>query len=79
MFSTSSVQLNCGRGDLLVSVVGTNTGTAPQFTPEWQSLPVLKLSSYQLSTAYRTIPAAQSCAATGLTTAQWGAVAVTFR
>ncbi|MFD7540238.1 helix-turn-helix domain-containing protein [Streptomyces sp. NPDC059819] len=78
-FSTGSVGLRCASGDLLVSAVGANTGSEPRYTKEWHQRPVLKLSSYRLSTAYRTIPAAQSCAATGTTTAQWGAVAVVFR
>ncbi|MFD2122472.1 hypothetical protein ACFSNO_27920 [Streptomyces cirratus] len=49
------------------------------FTAEWTALPVLRLSSYRLSTAYRIVPADQMCAATGTTTSQWGAAAVVFR
>lgn len=78
-FSTSTVRLDCQRGDLVVTAVGTNSGTAPQLTPEWRVLPVLKLSSYRLSTGFRIAPAAQTCASTGTTTAQWGDVAVIFR
>ncbi|MEY9847185.1 hypothetical protein ABH940_004277 [Streptacidiphilus sp. BW17] len=78
-FSTDSVQLDCTAGELLVGAVGANTGSEPDFTAEWHQLPELKLSSYRLSTAYRVVPAAQSCAATGTTTAQWAAVAVAFR
>ncbi|MER7468325.1 helix-turn-helix transcriptional regulator [Streptomyces sp. NPDC097981] len=78
-FSTSSSRLDCAPGDLVVGVVGTNSGTAPAFTAEWTALAVVKKSSYQLSTAYRVVPAAQLCAATGTTTAQWGALAVDFR
>jgi hypothetical protein len=59
--------------------VGANSGSEPVFTDEWHGLPVLKLSSYRLGTAYRVVKAAQSCAATGTTTGQWGAVAVAFR
>ncbi|KIF02616.1 hypothetical protein PL81_28940 [Streptomyces sp. RSD-27] len=78
-FSTGSPRLDCAAGDLLVGAVGTNTGSAPLFTTEWTALPLLQLSSYRLATAYRVVPAAQTCAATGTTTAQWSAAAVVFR
>ncbi|MFF2196110.1 hypothetical protein [Streptomyces sp. NPDC058157] len=78
-FSTGSTRLDCEAGDLMVGAVGTNTGSAPTFTAEWTALPMLQLSSYRLTTAYRVVPAAQTCAATGTTTAQWAAAAVVFR
>ncbi|WP_330296095.1 helix-turn-helix domain-containing protein [Streptomyces sp. NBC_00503] len=78
-FSTGSSRLDCAAGDLLVGAVGTNTGTAPAFAAEWTALPESKLSSYRLTSAYRTVPAAQSCALTGTTTAQWGAVMTALR
>ncbi|MEU3405131.1 helix-turn-helix transcriptional regulator [Streptomyces sp. NPDC006670] len=78
-FSTGSTRLDCAAGDLMVGAVGTNTGSAPAFTAEWTALPMLQLSSYRLTTAYRVVPAAQTCAATGTTTAQWAAAAVVFR
>ncbi|RPF43884.1 helix-turn-helix protein [Streptomyces sp. Ag109_G2-6] len=78
-FSTGSIRLDCAAGDLMVGAVGTNTGSAPVFTAEWTPLPMLQLSSYRLTTAYRVVPAAQTCAATGTTTAQWAASAVVFR
>ncbi|MFF1559923.1 helix-turn-helix domain-containing protein [Streptomyces sp. NPDC058279] len=78
-FSTSSTRLDCAAGDLVVGTVGSNSGTAPAFTGEWTALPVLRLSSYRLSTAYRIVPAAQMCAVTGTTTSQWAAAAVVFR
>jgi transcriptional regulator with XRE-family HTH domain len=78
-FTTNKDPLACRRGDLLVSAVGTNSGSGAEFAADWKLLPVLKLSSYRLSTAYRVIPADQTCAATGSTTGQWGAVAVVFR
>ncbi|MEZ0064552.1 hypothetical protein ABIA32_000540 [Streptacidiphilus sp. MAP12-20] len=78
-FSTSRHPLTCRSGDLMVGAVGTNTGTAPQFVAGWTDLPVLELSSYKLTTAYRVASDEARCAATGTTTAQWGAVLVTFR
>ncbi|MFE2308507.1 BTAD domain-containing putative transcriptional regulator [Streptomyces sp. NPDC059411] len=73
-FSTSADPLPCSAGDLLVGAVGTNTGSAPVFADGWQTLPVLKLSSYRLTTAYRFVTTDGSCAATGTTSAQWEAV-----
>ncbi|MGP9016881.1 helix-turn-helix domain-containing protein [Streptomyces sp. BR1] len=78
-FSTNYVKLDCAPGDLLVAAVGTNSGTAPTFMGDWSALPVLRLSSYRLSTAYRIAPQDRACAATGRTTAQWGALAVALR
>ncbi len=77
-FSTSASPLDCAAGDLLVSAVATNSGPAPVFAADWQTLPVLKLSSYRLTTAYRFVTTAGPCAATGTTTAQWEAVLVTL-
>ena len=78
-FSTSSDHLDCAPGELLVTAVGSNTGTAPVMSPGWTTLPVLKLSSYRLTTAYQVVHAYGPCAATGTTTAQWGALLAAFR
>lgn len=78
-FTTSGTAVACRFGDLVVAAVGTNSGTAPTFADGWQTLPVLKLSSYRLSTAYQIALGAAPCAVTGTTTAQWGAVVATFR
>ncbi|WP_371656121.1 MULTISPECIES: helix-turn-helix domain-containing protein [unclassified Streptomyces] len=78
-FTTSHSKVECAAGDLVVAAVGTNSGTAPVYSAEWSALPVLRLSSYRLSGAYRVAPANPSCAATGTTTAQWGAVVAAFR
>ncbi|WP_344444982.1 AfsR/SARP family transcriptional regulator [Kitasatospora nipponensis] len=77
-FSTSAAPLSCAVGDLLVSVISTNSGPAPQFSADWQALPVLTLSSYRQTTAFRFVAEPQKCAATGTTTAQWEALAVLF-
>lgn len=78
-FSTGSQPLVCTSDELMVTAVGTNTGTAPGLVGGWTTLPVLKLSSYRLTTAYQASPPAGTCSATGTTTAQWGAVLVLFR
>ncbi|MEV7544582.1 helix-turn-helix transcriptional regulator [Streptomyces sp. NPDC089915] len=78
-FSTGPTRPDCAAGDLVVGAVGTNGGSAPAFTAEWTALPPLQLSSYRLTTAYRVVPAARPCAATGTATAQWAAAAVVLR
>ncbi len=78
-FSTESAPLTCAAGDLQVAAVGTNSGSAPVFSPGWTALPVLPLSSYRLSTAYRLTDTTARCAATGRTTAQWAAALATLR
>ncbi|MEZ0070523.1 hypothetical protein ABIA32_006576 [Streptacidiphilus sp. MAP12-20] len=77
-FSTSANPVTCTRGDLMVAAIGTNTGTAPTLAAGWTTLPVLKLSSYRLTTAYQVAAESGRCAVTGTTTAQWGATLVTF-
>lgn len=78
-FTTSKTQLWCRSGDLLIAALATNsTGTAPKFSTGWQTLPILKLSSYRLTTAYEFVTGDGKCAATGLTRGQWETTAVVF-
>lgn len=77
-FSTSRHNLTCKPGDLLAAAVATNSGPAPVFTQGWQTLPILKLSSYRLTTSFSFVDAEGKCAASGKTTAQWEATAVVF-
>ncbi|AUG80237.1 transcriptional regulator [Kitasatospora sp. MMS16-BH015] len=65
-------------GGLLLAAVGTNSGSAPQFAPGWTELPVLALSSYRLSVAFRVTPDSAAYGVSGTTDAQWGAVLVPF-
>ncbi|MFE5586758.1 hypothetical protein [Kitasatospora sp. NPDC056531] len=78
-FTTTATAITCERGDLLVSAVGSNTGTAPEFGTGWTTLPVLQLSSYRLTTAHRIAADAEHCIAVGRTTSQWGAVLAVLR
>jgi hypothetical protein len=78
-FTTSTHPITCAAGDLMIAAVGSNTGTAPTFSPGWNTLPALRLSSYRLTTAYQIAPATDTCAATGTTTSQWGAALAVFR
>ncbi|MFF1478421.1 hypothetical protein ACFVYD_12745 [Streptomyces sp. NPDC058301] len=38
-FTTSHSRLECAAGDLVVAAVGTNSGTAPACSAEWNALP----------------------------------------
>ncbi|MFF1789427.1 helix-turn-helix domain-containing protein [Kitasatospora sp. NPDC058243] len=78
-FSTAANAAACAPGDLLVSTVGSNSGSAPEFGTSWTSLPALRLSSYRLTTAHRIATDPDHCAATGQTTSQWGAVLAVLR
>ncbi|WP_051969553.1 AfsR/SARP family transcriptional regulator [Kitasatospora azatica] len=78
-FSTSAAPVDCAAGDLLISAVGSNSKTQPPvFVAGWQTLPVLKLSSYRLTDGYRLVTQTGHCAAAGTTTQQWEAVLVVF-
>ncbi|MFF2142966.1 hypothetical protein [Kitasatospora sp. NPDC058190] len=78
-FTTAATATTCDPGDLLVSAVGSNTGTAPEFGTGWTTLPALQLSSYRLTTAHRIAADAEHCVAAGRTTSQWGAVLAVLR
>ncbi|MET8626244.1 hypothetical protein ABZW30_21225 [Kitasatospora sp. NPDC004669] len=78
-FTTTANAVTCDPGDLLVSAVGSDTGTAPEFDGGWTTPPVLRLSSYRLTTAHRIAADADHCIATGRTTSQWGVVLAVLR
>ncbi|WP_344462312.1 hypothetical protein [Kitasatospora kazusensis] len=78
-FTTGTVPLSCTGGGLQVAAIGTNSGDAPAPSADWTVVPpVLKLSSYRLTTAYRLTRTTGPCAVTGTTTAQWAAALATF-
>jgi hypothetical protein len=72
-FSTGAAPVDCRAGELMVAAIGSNTGNPPTLVAGWTKLADLKLSSYHLVTAYQIAPTTGRCAATGTTTAQWGA------
>lgn len=78
-FSTASHPLTCVPGELMLSAVGSNTGSAPQYAKPWAALPTLKLSSYRLTTGYQIAHVGGPCAVTGTTTSQWAAAMATLR
>ncbi|MER5635926.1 AfsR/SARP family transcriptional regulator [Kitasatospora sp. NPDC002227] len=80
-FSTAGHPLGCAAGDLLLAAVGTNSGKPPVLArgEGWYTLPVVRISSYRLTTAFRVVRNAGPCAAAGATDSQWEAVAVRMR
>jgi fibronectin type 3 domain-containing protein len=64
--------------DVLVGVVGVESGKSPTWASGWTRLPVLAVSSDYLSTAYQLAAAAGSYAAAGTTSNQWMASIVTL-
>jgi Fibronectin type III domain len=66
-------------GDLLIGMVGNESGTAPAFSTAWTSLPLLTVSSDHLDTAYQLATSSGSFAATGTTGGQWMASIVALK
>jgi hypothetical protein len=64
--------------DVLIGVVGVESGKSPTWASGWTRLPVLAVSSDYLSTAYQLAAAAGSYAAAGTTSNQWMASIVTL-
>jgi fibronectin type 3 domain-containing protein len=65
--------------DVLVGVVGVESGKSPTWASGWTRLPVLSVSSDYLGTAYQIATAAGSYAAAGTTSNQWMASIVTLK
>ncbi len=78
-FSTGAAPLGCAAGSLQLAVIGSNSGDAPAPSADWTVIPpVLKLSSYRLTTAYQITRDTGRCALAGRTTAQWAAALASF-
>jgi hypothetical protein len=65
--------------DVLIAVVGTETGKAPTWASGWTALPVLSVSTDYLDTAYQMATAGGSYAATGTISGQWMASILTLK
>jgi fibronectin type 3 domain-containing protein len=65
--------------DLLIGLIGNESGSTPAFGTGWTSLPVLSVSSDYLDTAYRLAVSSGAFAATGTTGGQWMASLVAFK
>jgi fibronectin type 3 domain-containing protein len=65
--------------DVLIGVVGVESGKSPTWASGWTKLPVLAVSSDYLDTAYQLATAAGPYAAAGTTSNQWMASIVTLK
>jgi fibronectin type 3 domain-containing protein len=65
--------------DLLIGMIGNESGKAPAFGTGWTSLPLLTVSYDHLDTAYRLATTSGSFAATGTTGGQWMASIVALK
>jgi hypothetical protein len=65
--------------DVLVGMVGVESGKSPTWASGWTRLPVLSVSSDYLDTAYQLATAAGSYTAAGTTSNQWMASIVTLK
>jgi fibronectin type 3 domain-containing protein len=66
-------------GDVLIGMIGNESGTAPAFSSGWTSLPLLTVSSDHLDTAYQLVTGSGSFAATGTTGGQWMASIIALK
>ena len=78
-FSSGSAPATTQATDVLVGVVGIESGKAPTWASGWTRLPVLSVSSDFLDTAYQMATAAGSYAASGTTSGEWMASIVTLK
>jgi fibronectin type 3 domain-containing protein len=78
-FSSGSAPATSQATDVLVGVVGIESGKSPTWASGWTRLPVLSVSSDFLDTAYQMATAAGSYAASGTTSGEWMASIVTLK
>jgi hypothetical protein len=78
-FSSGSAPATIQATDVLVGVVGIESGKAPTWASGWTRLPVLSVSSDFLDTVYQMATAAGSYAASGTASGEWMASIVTLK
>ena len=78
-YSSGSAPATTQATDVLVGVVGIESGKAPTWASGWTRLPVLSVSSDFLDTAYQMATAAGSYAASGTASGEWMASIVTLK
>jgi fibronectin type 3 domain-containing protein len=78
-FSSGSAPATTQATDILVGVVGIESGKAPTWASGWTRLPVLSVSSDFLDTVYQMATAAGSYAASGTASGEWMASIVTLK
>jgi hypothetical protein len=78
-FSSGPAPATTQATDVLVGVVGIESGKSPTWASGWTRLPVLSVSSDFLDTAYQMATAAGSYAASGATSGEWMASIITLK
>ena len=78
-FSSGSAPVTTQATDVLVGVVGIESGKSPTWASGWTGLPVLSVSSDFLDTAYQMATAAGSYTASGTASGEWMADIVTLK
>jgi fibronectin type 3 domain-containing protein len=78
-FSSGSAPATTQATDVLVGVVGIESGKSPTWASGWTRLPVLSVSSDFLDTAYQMATAAGSYTASGTASGEWMADIVTLK
>jgi fibronectin type 3 domain-containing protein len=78
-FSSGTAPVTTQAQDVLVGVIGIESGKVPAWANGWASLPALSVSTDFLDTAYQLATAAGGYAASGTTSGQWMASIVTFK
>ena len=78
-FSSGAAPATTQARDVLVGVVGIESGKTPTWASGWTRLPVLSVSSDFLDTAYQLATAVGSYAASGTASGEWMASIVTLK
>ena len=78
-FSSGSTPVTSQPSELLIGVVGAESGSSPTWAAGWTPLPTLAIGSDFLDTAYQAVGSVGSYAATGNTGGTWMAAIVTLK
>ena len=78
-FSSGTATVTTQPTDVLVGMIGIDSGKAPTWAKGWTALPVLSISSDYLDTVYQVATAVGSYSATGTVSGQWMANIITLK
>jgi titin len=78
-FSSGSSPVTSQGNELLIGVLGTESGSSPTWSTGWTALPALAVSTDYLGTAYRIVTTTGSYAASGTSGGQWMAGLVSLK
>ena len=78
-FSSGATPVTSQANELLIGVLGTESGSSPAWLTGWTALPALAVSTDYLGTAYRIVTTTGSYAASGASGGQWMAGIVTLK